>query len=201
MTETVYDYGGARLLWRARASWPQEGSPTTAVWVEPPYGDPVALTFTQAISGGRLGLWEETWVVPAGLPSQDTAVHFTAVDEDNLSGDGEVGLAIRNAPPAPHILLPPEGILTGERVWLSGRVESIESLTVTVRVVEDGEDGPGSGVAAYAVELRNCKRITYDFACWWGSIRCVAFWGKLVPSFANRPVIPSERRCDDLGQR
>ncbi|RLC89429.1 MAG: hypothetical protein DRI37_03810, partial [Chloroflexi bacterium] len=90
------------------------------------------------VNATTLWTWAAPWVVPAGLASQDVTVHYTAVDADGFSGEGEVGLSIRNAPPAPEIVGPP--LLVQEQPYyiaapdlrVAGRVRSAERLTVTL---------------------------------------------------------------------
>jgi RHS repeat-associated protein len=126
--------GDPTTLWAdVRGDWPAQGAPTTAAWAVPPYGEPVSLTHTGVISGGLLWHWDNPWPAPGGLTSQDTIVYFAAVDGDNLSGHGAIGLAIRNAPPEPEITGPPMTYVTDPRVGLWGQVQSAEPLTVSVR--------------------------------------------------------------------
>ncbi len=133
--------GDTTRLWaHVRGHWPMEGAATTAAWAFPPVGEPLSLTHRTAISAGQLWLWDNPWAVPAGLPSQDAVVYLEAVDGDNLTGWGEVGLAIRNAPPAPQITGPAETYLTDARFSVWGIVRSAEALTVSVR---EGADERG----------------------------------------------------------
>jgi RHS repeat-associated protein len=118
-------------LWAdVRGMWPLEGAPAAAAWATPPFGSPLALT--GMMPSEPLWRWQATWSVPAGAASQDTIVRYAVVDEDNLTGEGEVGLAIRNAPPAPHIIWPAEDLMVTPQVVLAGRVESAAGLTVRV---------------------------------------------------------------------
>ncbi len=99
---------------------------------DPPFGARVDLTYTRDISGGLLWHWEGAWPVLGGAPSQDAVVYYTAVDRDNLSGDGEIGLAIRNKPPAPEITWPSNYYMTEPNMAVSGRALSPEALTIRV---------------------------------------------------------------------
>jgi RHS repeat-associated protein len=120
-------------LWAdMRGITPTLGAPTAAAWAVPPYGETVALSGT--LSADEFWRWDGTWTVPAGVPSQETTVYFEAVDEDNLSGDGEIGLSIRNVPPEPAITGPPAYIyyVADPDMALWGRVRSAESLAIRV---------------------------------------------------------------------
>ncbi|HDQ74236.1 MAG TPA: RHS repeat protein, partial [Chloroflexi bacterium] len=109
-----------------------DGAPTTAAWAYPPLGGAVELTRTNVIPEERLERWTGVWDVPDTDSSDEMVILFYAVDEDNQLGDGKIGIAIRNTPPAPEIVSPRQRVFTTSLLYLAGRVRSHEPLTVSV---------------------------------------------------------------------
>ncbi|MFP4345332.1 MAG: DUF6443 domain-containing protein, partial [Anaerolineales bacterium] len=128
---------------------PDGGSPTVEAWAYPPAGDNHEMTGPQPFA--PLWTWGTHWDVPDGWPSEDVIVGYRAVDRDNLVGWGEIGLSIRNVPPAPEITGPPLLVRTqpyytaDPDLYLQGVVRSQERLTVTLYANEAAFAGTRSG--------------------------------------------------------
>jgi RHS repeat-associated protein len=125
VTPTTMAAGESVTLWATtRHHNPMEGAPTAHVWAWPPDGTTQSLTRTGVLDGGEVGLWTESWVVPSGQRSGDYPVFFEGLDTDNIRGQGETGLAVRNGVAAPRILGPAARHITNNpNVHLWGTVE------------------------------------------------------------------------------